>query len=164
MTLVSPVIPALAVDRHRWPDIATAPHSPVRAAVARRLFRHAAKSLPLHVVEPRGVRYGAGGPNDPELRLLRPAAFFHRLGATGTIGFGESYMAGDWTADDLAGVIAAFAAHMRDLVPAVFERLRHAVLRRQPSVEDNSIDGARANIHRHYDLSNDLFGCSWTRR
>ena len=36
-------------------------------------------------------------------------------------------------------------------------RAMHAVLHRQPAIEDNTIEGARANIRRHYDLSNDLF-------
>ena len=31
------------------------------------------------------------------------------------------------------------------------------MLRRQPQAHDNTIDGARENIHHHYDLSNDLF-------
>ena len=91
------------------------------------------------------------------MRLVRPDAFFARLGATGTIGFGEAYMAGDWTTDDLTGVLSAFAANMRDLVPEVLHRLRHAVLSRMPQSHDNTIEGARQNIQHHYDLSNDLF-------
>jgi cyclopropane-fatty-acyl-phospholipid synthase len=66
-------------------------------------------------------------------------------------------MAGDWTTDDLTGVLSAFAAHMRDLVPEMLQRLRHAVLSRMPQAHDNTIEGARQNIHHHYDLSNDLF-------
>ncbi len=66
-------------------------------------------------------------------------------------------MAGDWTAEDLAGVLSAFAANMRELVPELLHKLRHAVLSRQPSHHDNTKDGARQNIHHHYDLSNDLF-------
>jgi cyclopropane-fatty-acyl-phospholipid synthase len=91
------------------------------------------------------------------MRLVRPASFFHRVGAGGTIGFGEAYMAGDWTADDLPEVLYAFAAHIRELIPAVLHRLRGAVLRRQPAAEDNTVDGARQNIERHYDLSNEMF-------
>ncbi len=91
------------------------------------------------------------------LRLVRPDAFFHRLGDTGTIGFGEAYMAGDWTTDDLPGVLSAFAANMRDMVPPFLHKLRNAVLSVQPGTHDNTIEGARENIHQHYDLSNDLF-------
>ena len=150
-------VPDAGIDPTLWPDVAAVPRSPVRAAVARRIFTSATNHLPLRVTEPDGRRYGAGGFGDPELRLVRPNTFFHRLGATGTIGFGEAYMAGDWEADDLAGVLSAFAAHMRELVPAFLQRLRHAVLRRQPADDDNTVEGARRNIHHHYDLSNELF-------
>ncbi len=145
------------LDAQLWPDIAAVPHTPVRAAVARRIFHHAVGRIPLRVVEASGRSYGGGGASAPVFRLVRPTSFFHRVGATGTIGFGEAYMAGDWTADDLAAVLSVFAANMRQLVPAVFHRLRHAVLHRQPTHEDNTVEGARDNIHRHYDLSNDLF-------
>ncbi len=145
------------VDAQRWPDIAAVPHSSVRAAVARQLFRHAAARMPLRVHENDDSWYGAGTSTDPVFRLLRPDAFFERLGDSGTIGFGEAFMAGDWATDDLAGVLCAFAGNVRNLVPAALQRLRHRVLAAQPRHEDNTIEGARANIHRHYDLSNALF-------
>jgi cyclopropane-fatty-acyl-phospholipid synthase len=145
------------VDRQRWPDIATVPQSPTRAAIARSLFRHAVRRLPLRVAEPGDTWSGGGTAADPLMRLVRPDAFHARLGATGTIGFGEAYMAGDWDADDLPAVLSAFAANMRDMIPPALHRLRNAVLSRQPRHEDNTIEGARNNIHRHYDLSNELF-------
>jgi cyclopropane-fatty-acyl-phospholipid synthase len=107
-------------------------------------------------VEPE-ADYGGGTAADPVMRLVRPDAFFARLGDSGTIGFGEAFMAGDWTTDDLPGVITAFAARMQSLVPPALHRLRNTVLHRQPAGDDNTIDGARQNIHHHYDLSNDLF-------
>jgi cyclopropane-fatty-acyl-phospholipid synthase len=147
---------ASTVDPVRWPDVAAVPHSPARAAIARRLFHHVVGELPLRVVEPARW-YGGGTTADPVMRLVRPDVFFARLGDSGTIGFGESYMAGDWDTDDLAGVLTAFASRVATMVPAVLQRLRHAVLSRQPSAHDNTIEGARENIHRHYDLSNELF-------
>src|SRR5438445_8648829 len=96
------------VDPQRWPDIASVPRRPVRAAIARQLFRRAAGRVPIRVAEDESW-YGGGTGTDPAMRLARPEAFFHRLGDTGTIGFGEAYMAGDWTTADLAGVLSAFA-------------------------------------------------------
>jgi cyclopropane-fatty-acyl-phospholipid synthase len=145
------------VDPQRWADIAELPNSPARAAIAKRLFRHAVRRLPLRVVEPGDNWYGRGTGGDPVLRLVRPDAFFDRVGATGTIGFGEAYMAGDWITDDLTGVLSAFAANMRDMIPPVLHKLRNAVLSRQPRHHDNTLEGARENIHQHYDLSNKLF-------
>jgi cyclopropane-fatty-acyl-phospholipid synthase len=146
----TPIDPAL------WPDLAVVPRQPVRAAIAKRIFRRAADRIPLRVQDGARV-FGGGDRAAPVMYLVRPESLYARLGATGTIGFGEAYMAGDWVTDDLAGVLSAFAANMRDLVPAVLHRLRHAVLSRQPAKDDNTVDGARQNIHHHYDLSNDLF-------
>ncbi|GAB1509414.1 class I SAM-dependent methyltransferase [Actinophytocola sp. KF-1] len=132
----------------------TPPCSPFRAWAAARLFRYAVKDLPVTVSFPDGSRLGRGG---PELRIVRPAAFFHRLGAQANIGFGEAYMAGDWVADDPAAALTPFAARMATLVPAPLQVLRRWVDARRPVAERNTPDGARENIHRHYDLSNDLF-------
>ena len=144
-------------DPQRWPDIAAVPHTPVRAVIARAIFHRAARLLPMRVVEPGGRSYGGGDASAPVFRLVRPDNFFARVGAGGTIGFGEAYMAADWNSEDLAGVLAAFAAHMRDLVPAMLHRLRHAVLSRVPQHHDNTPEGAQQNIRHHYDLSNELF-------
>ena len=89
--------------------------------------------------------------------LRRPREFFRRVGAAGLIGFGESYMAGDWDSADLTGLLTVFAAHAGDLVPPWLQRLRAAApcaaRRRRPQ----TVGGARRNIDRHYDLSNELF-------
>lgn len=100
---------------------------------------------------------GRGEPAVPTLVLHDPDAFHRRIGADGLIGFGESYMAGEWDADDLVGVLTVLARHVDDLVPAPLRRLRGSWVSRRPTADRNTPDGARENIHRHYDLSNDLF-------
>ncbi|HEX5403832.1 MAG TPA: cyclopropane-fatty-acyl-phospholipid synthase family protein [Pseudonocardiaceae bacterium] len=144
-------------EQRRWPGIATVPHSSVRAFAAERLFRFAVRDLPVRVVLPGGERLGAGGPGTPVMRIERPADFFHRLGVDAKIGFGESYMAGDWSASELADLLTPFAERMAALVPPPLQTLRRWVDARQPTAERNTVSGARSNIHRHYDLSNDLF-------
>jgi cyclopropane-fatty-acyl-phospholipid synthase len=92
------------------------------------------------------------------MRIVRPAAFFHRLGAGSKIGLGESYMVGDWTSTDLADLLTPFAAKLSTLIPPALQRIgRRFAEARQPSEEVNTVEGSRENIHRHYDLSNDLF-------
>ncbi|KOV81651.1 cyclopropane-fatty-acyl-phospholipid synthase family protein [Nocardia sp. NRRL S-836] len=135
-----------------WPGLFTAPRSPLRARIAESLFRNAVSALPVTVRLPDGRTWGAGG---PVMRLVRPAEFFHRLGADAKIGFGEAYMVGDWDCDELADVLSAFAARLSTLVPPGLQRMRRWAERRQTEVND--IAGSRQNIHRHYDLSNDLF-------
>jgi cyclopropane-fatty-acyl-phospholipid synthase len=88
---------------------------------------------------------------------VRDDDYFRRLGADGLIGFGEAFMAGDWDADDPAAVLTPFAARLTTLVPAWMQRLRHYYVQHQPATQRNTKTGARRNIERHYDLSNDLF-------
>jgi hypothetical protein len=70
--------------------------------------------------------------------LRRPREFFRRLGDSGLIGFGESYMAGDWDCaeGDLTGLLTVFAAHAAGLVPPWLQRLRRLAVRRPPAADD----------------------------
>ena len=145
------------IDAERWPDVATAPGPSARAAIARGLFTTGVAKLPLRVRFPDERMIGAGGPAAPIMVLHRPRDFFRRLGASGLIGFGESYMAGDWDSADLTGVLTVFAANVGDLVPPWQQRLRQLAVRRHPSDDQQTREGARRNIGRHYDLSNELF-------
>ncbi len=160
-----------------WPGLFEVPRVPAHAAIARRLARAAVEKLPLTLSFPDGSSWGVGG---PQLQIVRPENFFARLGADGLIGFGEAWMTGDLTAggwyidngevshpasgaganeatDVLAEVLEVLAGRMSVLVPRSLQKLRRAWQSRVPATEDNSPTGARENIHRHYDLSNDLF-------
>ena len=156
MTSISTYPPG-TVDPDRWPDVAVAAGSPGRAAVASAVFGAAVVRLPLRVRVPDGSLHGAGGPGTPVMRIHRPREFFRRLGASGLIGFGESYMAGEWDSPDLTGLLTVFAAHAAELVPPRLQRLRRLAVRRQPPDDLQTVAGARRNIGRHYDLSNELF-------
>src|ERR1700677_1345574 len=54
--------------------------------------------------------------------------------------------------------LTVFAANAASLVPPWLQALRRLALRRQPPEDRQTVAGARRNIGRHYDLSNDLFG------
>lgn len=152
-----PAHPDLRVDPQRWPDVAAVPGPGVRAAAAAVLLRRAARRLGLRVVLPGGRSFGSAEPGAPAMHLIRPEAVYRRIGATGTIGFGEAYLARDWDTDDLLGVLTCFASAVEHLVPEPLQALRHRILSRMPNHERNTLHGSRANISRHYDLSNDLF-------
>lgn len=144
-----------AVDAGRWPDVAALPRaSRARTAVAEAVVRRALDRLPLHVRLADGTRLGQGG---PVLDVLDPPAFHRRIGAQGLIGFGESYMAGEWDAPDLVAALTVLAGHAARLIPEPLQRLRGLWALRQPAAQRNTPTGARRNISRHYDLSNDLF-------
>ncbi|MFF4660872.1 class I SAM-dependent methyltransferase [Streptomyces sp. NPDC001381] len=147
--------PRSAADPSRWPDVAApAGTSPARTAVTGAIVRRALDRLPLRARYADGSTAGRGG---PLLEIHDPRAFHARIGAHGLIGFGESYMAGEWDAPDLVAPLTVLAAHAADLVPAPLQRLRGLWAQRQPAHRRNTPDNARANISRHYDLSNDLF-------
>ncbi|WP_443046912.1 class I SAM-dependent methyltransferase [Streptomyces sp. HB2AG] len=146
-----------AVDPARWPDVARVPRAVLRGRAARLLVERALARLPLRAVLPDGTVLGAGDPGSPVLEVLRPEAFFRRLGADGLIGFGESWTAREWDAQDPVGVLTVLASGAAELVPAPLQRLRGAWARRQPAAQRNTVANTRGNIHRHYDLSNDLF-------
>jgi cyclopropane-fatty-acyl-phospholipid synthase len=155
----SPAYAVVDVPRGPWQELAPAPrHKPVHSAIARTLFRRVVTDLDVRVELPDGRVVGGGGPAAPLMRVRRDD-FFRRLGADGLIGFGEAFMAGDWDADDPAAVLTPFAARVPTLVPAWMQRLRHSYVRHQPHTERNTKAGARTNIQRHYDLSNELFAC-----
>jgi cyclopropane-fatty-acyl-phospholipid synthase len=145
------------VDPGRWPDIATVPGSAARTAIARALFTRATGRLPIRVRLPGGRVLGSGSAGAPVLMLHDPDAFFARLGASGLIGFGESYQAGEWDCANLTGLLTVFADHVSYLVPPVLQRARKLAVRSHPTADDQSRRGARRNIGHHYDLSNEFF-------
>ncbi|HEY8859082.1 MAG TPA: hypothetical protein VIM27_06475, partial [Gaiellales bacterium] len=124
------------------------PRAAVRATIARGLFLRTVRGLrdaPLRVVLPDGAIAAEGRPGAPVMTITRDA-FFHRLAAAGKIGFGEAYMAGDWTADDLAATMRAFAAHVERLLPGPLQRLRRLYEPRMPAQQRNTIAGAARNV------------------
>ncbi len=98
-------------------------------------------------------RFGAGVP----VRLtIRDPAFFRRIATRGALGLGESYVAGEWGADDL---VALFELLMGNADAA---RERHPHLHRllglRPRLRRrNGFARSRRNIAYHYDLGNELF-------
>jgi cyclopropane-fatty-acyl-phospholipid synthase len=151
---------AAAIDSERWPSVARVPRGMLASAAARvssHLLHRAATSLPLRLVYPDGTVIDAESRAVPTLYVHQPDSLARRVGRSGLIGFGESYMAGEWDANDLVGVLTAFATGVADLVPRALQRLRPVTLVRQPRTQHNSREGARRNVSEHYDLSNELF-------
>ncbi|WP_445156182.1 class I SAM-dependent methyltransferase [Arthrobacter sp. Hor0625] len=159
--------PPAVIDAAIWPSVAAVPASTkakVAGKVADTIFRAAVRRLPLTVRYPDGAELGLGagsgssqGAAYPVMTMHRPEDFARRLGDGGLIGLGESYMAGDWDADNLTAVMEVFAARVGSLVPEPLQKLRGLYLPRTPRTERNTEQNTRSNISRHYDLSNELF-------
>ena len=143
-------------DFERWPAIRPPDPAPVRSVVARALLRRVAYQAGVRVELAGGASYGL--PWGPRMRIHRPDDFLARIGCHGKIGFGEAYMAGDWdSVGDLAELLEPMARNLRTLVPPRLQWIRRFYEPGPPPDEDNDPLGARRNISRHYDLSNELF-------
>ncbi|MBI1388376.1 MAG: DUF1365 family protein [bacterium] len=92
------------------------------------------------------------------LRVKRPR-FFTRSAFGGSVGFGESYVDGDWDSDDLTGLLTLMCRNLNA------EDSTHGWLTSLSTLKDrlyhrsriNSIEGSRRNISEHYDLSNEFY-------
>jgi len=152
--------PSATIDSTRWPAVAKVPSGFVASAsavIADRLLQGAAARLPMRLVYPDGAVIGAADPTSPTLVVHRPEALARRIGRHGLVGFGESYMAGEWSSDDLPGVLTVLAGSVADLVPRSLQWLRPIAPAFRVRWRAPSRDQARHDIAEHYDLSNDLF-------
>ena len=140
----------------QWPDVAAVPGGPVRALAARMLLHRIAARLPIRVQAADGAVSGSGDAESPLLRIRRDGPFYRRIGA-GVTGLAEGYMAGDWDSPDLVALLTVCSRHLTTLVPGPLLRMRRWYAARSPAAEQATLEGARANIRRHYDLSDDLF-------
>lgn len=90
--------------------------------------------------------------------------FFKRCVLYGDIGFGESYVDGDWNTDNITNVIKWFLLNI-DNAPAISGgnaktaalNILKFVNKFIHSKRANSVEGSRKNISAHYDLNNDFF-------
>jgi len=90
---------------------------------------------------------------------VRDARFHAEIAFGGSVGAGESYMAGDWWCDDLTALVRILL-HNRSVIEGVdggwarvsgpLRKLLHAAARNTPG-------GSRRNIGAHYDVGNDFF-------
>jgi len=134
-----------------------APGYGLRGKVAKQVLSRILRKVPVTARLATGETYGDR--DTPAIEISNPDAFFARLGQSPMIGLGESYMAGEWRTapgTDLADALAPFAARLTELIRPAFYKMRHIVLPRGLNPE-NTREGSRKNIERHYDLSNDMF-------
>ena len=105
------------------------------------------------------VGYGEKSPERNVRLMINDNRFFPRVVFGGEVGFGEAYVDGYWDSDDLVGLFKIFIENRQvifdgNLAISFFSRMRdHAT----HLLRKNTIPGARKNIARHYDFSNEFF-------
>lgn len=114
----------------------------------------------LHLTAPDGSIYDFQGQEpgpqaDITLTSWRP---FDALITRGDLGFGESYMDGEFTTNDLPALLT-FALANNDLFEAYLHGrgLFALSLMLKAMMHVNSLRGSKANIQKHYDLGNQFY-------
>ncbi len=95
----------------------------------------------------------------PKARLIiRDFRFVARVLASGDIGFGEGFMAGEWDTPDLSAVLEALTANL-DRIHRLMDGnpLVRALNALSLLFNRNSRRGSRRNIEAHYDLGNAFY-------
>ena len=120
----------------------------------------------LHLELPRGEVMVIGTPGaevSARIRVLNPA-FFRKCVLFGDVGFGESYVAGDWETGSIERVIAWAILNVENSPTMSGSKVRSVALniltwynRLQYLLRPNSLSTSRRNIAEHYDLGNEFY-------
>jgi cyclopropane-fatty-acyl-phospholipid synthase len=142
------------------PELAAPAASPLEALARRAVLRRLeglGQGTLLIQEGGRLHRFGAGLP-EARVSVMNPD-FWPRVAFGGSVGAGESYMAGDWHSDDLTGLLRlllrnrAVVDGMETGLARLSAPLRWLAHRRNR----NTRAGSRRNIAAHYDLGNDFY-------
>jgi len=136
---------------------APAAHALRWVALARLRAGWTAGRVDLELPSGQWVRLGGPGRADAAARIHDDRLFL-RILLRGELGAGESYVAGEWSSDDLVGLVRAFlrASRARGLESPLTRLAQLPALARHRGAA-NTVDGSRRNIHAHYDLGNDFY-------
>ena len=150
------------------PPATRSPATGVARRLALRALAHPARGR-ISVRLPDGtVRRGGDPATGPDVTLtVASRNLWRRLATRGRLAVGESYVAGDWWADDLVGlleILALTAERARRSLPG---RALTGFHRRRPKLPArHGLIGSKRDIEYHYDLGNDLYALfldpSWT--
>jgi cyclopropane-fatty-acyl-phospholipid synthase len=90
---------------------------------------------------------------------IHDSRFYGEIAFGGSIGAGEAYMLGYWSADNLTNVVRLMCLNQSVLnkLEGGYHWLRKPIMRVLHWLNSNTTEGSRKNIAAHYDLGNELF-------
>ena len=142
------------------PALALPPSAPTAArAVFAMLRRLQVGTLDVQLPDGSQARFGSGAAGEPHAAVrLHNWNLCGAVLRAGDIGFAESFIAGDWAANDLVALLQLVIANREAMDAVVYgtwwgnliNRARHLFNR-------NSRAGSKRNIHAHYDLGNAFY-------
>lgn len=114
----------------------------------------------LQITFPSGAQTIVGDSGFPLFQLkIKNPHFFNKVLSGGSVGFGESYVEGDWDTPDLSGLLLLLAKNQKDLgrVGRGFSIIAKQANRIYHKARRNTLGRSKENIQAHYDLSNDFY-------
>ncbi len=109
------------------------------------------------------LEYGDGNGVIANVRVL-DNVFFKKCVLYGDVGFGESYVDGDWETEDITKVIEWMITNVENHPTLMSDKIKKSPVNFFKMFNDaislfrkNSMQGSRKNISAHYDLGNDFY-------
>ncbi|MGB0478421.1 MAG: class I SAM-dependent methyltransferase, partial [Parvibaculales bacterium] len=104
------------------------------------------------------LSFGTKSIDGPAVLKVHNMAFFNRTLRHGAMGFAESYMDGEWSSPDLAKLLILLNSNMTMLQQSIGKnRFTQWINRIIHILRPNTREGAKRNIHAHYDLGNEFY-------
>jgi cyclopropane-fatty-acyl-phospholipid synthase len=128
-----------------------------------RLFARMLRGLKdgsLRINFPGGASVVVGDCSHSLLELsIVDSRFFKKVMAGGSIGFGEAYVDGLWTAPDLTALLSLLAKNQKDIgrLRKGFSLLTQKLNALYHRARRNTVEKSKENIQEHYDLSNAFY-------
>jgi cyclopropane-fatty-acyl-phospholipid synthase len=107
-----------------------------------------------------GEQYHFGNSHEIQATInIQDPRFYGEIAFGGSIGAGEAYMLGYWSADNVTNVIRLMVVnqHVMDSLEGGYQWLSRPVMKCLHWLNSNTTEGSRKNIAAHYDLGNDMF-------
>lgn len=115
--------------------------------------------LLLSLPDGREEYFGELSNSHPTLLKLNNFSMFKRIVFDGSIGFGDSYVDGDWDTDNLSAVLKLFLNNSHVMGESKLNAWKPTRMYNwiKHKLRGNTLLGSARNISDHYDLSNELF-------
>ena len=126
-----------------------------RAAARSMIQNWAIGGMTFVLPDGRKLRLQGAEPGPEAQLVVHDYNIIRRTMSTGTIGFGEGYMAGEWDTPDLSILLQVLASNFARFERLAFGNPCMALANLiQHALRGNSRLGSKKNIHAHYDLGN----------
>lgn len=105
-------------------------------------------------------KYSFGNPSEISATIkVNDPRFYGEIAFGGSIGAGEAYMLGYWSADNLTNVIRLMVINQNvmDSLEGGYQWLSKPIMKILHWLNSNTTEGSRKNIAAHYDLGNEMF-------